>query len=387
MKAAFPAINPELSTGRRPGSAVCALRKVSWISQALPTGLLDDKLKSPFASVRYRLLIPARELQNRGIENVVISPEADARRNEELLAGSSAAVFGKLSIFDPRAFRESARQHIALAARAQSLGIKVIADICEDRFDHELLGGYWRDMVRMADKVVTSTVYLAELVREAGAQEVEIIPDPVEGQGGDPRFDADLVTEAGADKPDGRARRLRILWFGHQSNLDEVEEFLPALDRWAAARSIYVDFDIVTAAGFGVEKLVEERMVAGSGARVRYVEWSLEAADGALRNCDFVIIPATLHISRKKSKSANRLTESLHAGRFVLAHPVPSYLEFAKYAWISDDLLEGMEWALANPHSVVDRIKAGQQLIRSNYLPGEIALRWANAVAQATAIT
>jgi len=355
-------------------------RKIAWISQALPTGPLHENLNSHIASIRYRTLIPARELQKKGIENVVISPEADAHLTGELLAGSSAAVFGKMSLFDPRAVLESARKHLALAARAQSLGIRVIADICEDRFDHELLGGYWRNMVRTADRIVTSTTQLAALARQAGAQDVEIVPDPVEGRGDRPRFEPNPNMEVGSEKSHGGARALRILWFGHQSNLDEVQEFLPALDQWVRTRSICIDFNIVTAAGFGVEKMVAERRAADSGVRVQHVEWATETAEAALQNCDLVIIPATLQNSRKRSKSANRVTESLHAGRYVLAHPVPSYLEFADYAWIGDDLFAGMDWALAHPDSVVKQIEAGQLLIRQTYLPFEIASRWEKAL-------
>lgn len=360
-------------------------RKIAWISQALPTGPLHENLNSHIASIRYRTLIPARELQKKGIENVAISPEADARRMGELLAGSSAAVFGKMSLFDPRAVLESARKHLALAAHAQSLGIKVIADICEDRFDHKLLGGYWKDMVRTADRIVTSTTQLAALARQAGAQDVAIVPDPVEGRGDRPRFEPDPNWGVGSEKSKGGARPLRILWFGHQSNLDEVQEFLPALDEWVCSRSISVDFNIVTAAGFGVEQIVAGRKAAASGIRVQHVEWTTGTAEAALQNCDLVIIPATLQNSRKRSKSANRVTESLHAGRYVLAHPVPSYLQFADYAWIDDDLLSGMDWALAQPDSVVKKIEAGQLLIRQTYLPTEIASRWERALELETA--
>lgn len=330
--------------------------------------------------MRYRTLVPARELQKRGIESVVLSPEAEVKPIGELLAGCAAAVFGKLSLFDPHAFRDSAIRHLALAARAQSLGIKVIADICEDRFDHELLGGYWRDMVRTADKIVTSTKLLAEIVRKAGGQDVEIVPDPVEGSGGEARFGSSPALKAATGKTDGGLGPLRILWFGHQSNLDEVREFLPALDLWAEARSRAVGFEIVTAPGFGVETMVEERMSAPRCVRLKHSEWTSETAEAALRDCDFVIVPATLQNLRKRSKSANRLTESLHAGRYVLAHPVPSYLEFADYAWVDSDLFEGMDWALANPDLVVRQIKAGQSLIRKHYLPVEIASQWGKAL-------
>src|ERR1035437_122755 len=106
MKVAFRAISPESPTEKQPGTNVSESRKIAWISQALPTGPLHDNLKSHIASIRYRTLIPARELQQRGFENVVISPEADPRHTGELLAGSTAAIFGKLSLFDPHAIPE-----------------------------------------------------------------------------------------------------------------------------------------------------------------------------------------------------------------------------------------------------------------------------------------
>ena len=351
--------------------------KLAWVSQALPSGPLREDLGSHIASIRYRILIPARQFQRRGIENIVVNPMADIDALLKGLSGCRAVVFGKLSIFEPDAFRQSARQHLALLARAQSIGVRVAADICDDRFDHPLLGSYWRDIVRLADKIVTSTAELAELVRALGAQDVEIIPDPVEGRKGSPHSVSGQVVD---QKSGGVPTPLRLLWYGHQSNLDEVAEFLPALDRWAAQRGAIVLFQVVTASGFGVEKWVESREPLALPVQLQHVEWSPAAVASLLKACDFVVIPATLQHQMKRSKSANRVTEALHAGRYVLAHPVPSYREFSECAWIQDNLIEGLNWALEHPEQVITQIEKGQRIISDAYLPESVAGRWLAAL-------
>lgn len=96
-----------------------------------------------------------------------------------------------------------------------------------------------------------------------------------------------------------------------------------------------------------------------------------------LRNCDLVVIPATLQNTRKRSKSANRLCQGLYAGRYVLACPVPSYLEFAPYSWIRSDLFAGLDWSLENPVDVLEQIEAGQKYIEKEYSPAAITAKWA----------
>jgi glycosyltransferase involved in cell wall biosynthesis len=76
------------------------------------------------------------------------------------------------------------------------------------------------------------------------------------------------------------------------------------------------------------------------------------------------------------AKSANRIVEALWAGRFVVAHPIPSYLEFADYAWLGADLAEGISWVMRNQESIAGRIRAAQDRIAAAYSPDSIAAQW-----------
>jgi glycosyltransferase involved in cell wall biosynthesis len=76
------------------------------------------------------------------------------------------------------------------------------------------------------------------------------------------------------------------------------------------------------------------------------------------------------------AKSANRIVEALWAGRFVVAHPIPSYLEFADCAWLGADVADGIAWVLQNQESIAGRIRAAQDRIAAVYSPDRIAAQW-----------
>jgi glycosyltransferase involved in cell wall biosynthesis len=106
----------------------------------------------------------------------------------------------------------------------------------------------------------------------------------------------------------------------------------------------------------------------------------MAAQSQALRDCDCVIIPATVDNAQKRAKTANRLTEALWAGRPVLAHAVPSYLEFAHCAWIGEDLVAGLGVALRNPQQVLRQVRAGQDIVAARYSPEAVGGLWAQAL-------
>ena len=104
--------------------------------------------------------------------------------------------------------------------------------------------------------------------------------------------------------------------------------------------------------------------------------WAPDGLWSALHACDAVLLPSERLHSKKHARSANRLIEALRAGRFAIAHPVPSYLEFSDHAWIGEDLCEGIEWAVAHPNAVMERISRGQAYVEAQYSPEAIGESW-----------
>jgi hypothetical protein len=351
------------------------MNKLLWVTPSLPSGPLPDAAGHELASLRYRLLLPARALAGMGIASAILNP-ADAAAE---LPACDALVVGKLAHDKPEVVDALGRDILALVGAARARGVRTVADVCDDRFAHPVLGAYWRELVRRVDCVATGSDALAAIVRTHTAVPVSTIDDPVEGERGAPCFAPPPRRGWLARLTGAPPSALKLLWYGHQSNLDEVAAMLPALAAWARAQAAVdaVELDIVSAGGFGAEALAARHQ--DGPLRLRFTPWSLAARQQALRDCDMVIIPATLDSAEKRVKSANRLTEALWAGRHVLAHPVPSYLAFRDCAWISEDLIAGLGAALRHPAGVLRQLQAAQGLVESRCSPQAIARLWAGA--------
>jgi hypothetical protein len=55
---------------------------------------------------------------------------------------------------------------------------------------------------------------------------------------------------------------------------------------------------------------------------------------------------------------------------------LPSYLPFAETAWVGQDLVQGVEWALANPREVSARIHAGQSIVLDRFASDVVGRQW-----------
>ena len=94
-----------------------------------------------------------------------------------------------------------------------------------------------------------------------------------------------------------------------------------------------MDLRIVTAGVEGIERYCDKFNLEHAGAlALRYAPWSHAETWRSLAAADVVLLPALLDEPWTLAKSANRIIEALWAGRFVVAHPVPSYLEFSDWA-------------------------------------------------------
>jgi hypothetical protein len=316
--------------------------RVVWVSFAplrkTPAGLTSD-----LASVRYRVTLPAAALPGSKVTQLV--PGTNRRTVLERFAGAEAVVFGKL--FDP-ALAELALETIA-ALRGR--GVKVVVDYSDDNFAHPVIGPVYRALANAADLLVASTEALAEVLRAEAAAPVHVVTDPVEGKRGEPRSAA--------------RRPVQLLWFGHPLNLDTLKLGLPQI-------RLPFELTLVTAPGTGAEAMGH-----------RWRRWSVPAVFDELRQCDAVIIPSDPHNPRKAVKSPNRFTESVWAGRFPIAHPLPSYEALAGFGWVGEDLGEGLAWLLAHPDAAAERMRAGQRAIEEHFSPQAIGRAWQVAIAAA----
>lgn len=203
-----------------------------------------------------------------------------------------------------------------------------VFDLCDDWFGREH-DEHYRRMCSVCSVVVSSR-RLGERVLEETGKTATYIPEPYELPEGE-------VKEPGANP--------KVLWFGHSSNLVHLR-------------------------GLSIPNLLVCTNAVGKGI----VPYSPENLARCLEYCDLVVIPQV-----KDWKSANRLVESLRAGRFVVASDIPSYRGFDQYL---GDIEEGLDWVRQNAGSITQRIISGRRGLTS-FTPEAVGREWSNFISAA----
>ncbi len=355
--------------------------KISWITYSA-FKVLETGPQSNEADARYRVFAPVRELHAMGhdIEVIYFAPQLSAPQLLSAVQGQ-VVVLGKLVPPAHEAFPELAARALAVVKELQARGVRVIADINDNHFEGSPRAPYFRELALTVDAIVASTPKMAEIVRHHTSKPVSVARDPYEGQRGEVRFEPPRLTWwgrfSGASGPDVRPK---LLWYGYPTNLDTLlilrDQLLPL------ARTQPLAIRVMSREGSAAESLCGE-LHASSHGRLSwaFAPWSLADMAQALAATDLVVLPSNAEDSKKAVKSPNRLVNALWAGRFVIAHPLPSYEEFADYAWVGADLAEGVAWALEHPQAVADRLRRGQGYLDKHYSPFCAAREWEQAIA------
>lgn len=327
---------------------------VAWITPK--SDLIDTPsgVDSRVASVRYRALMPAAGLTARGHQAVVVGFDRTAPAPvREAIADSDVTIF--------RRNYEEPQDIESLLEQTAGQGRKTVFDLSDDRL-HGRVGPHLRRMIGLAGTVVTASTALQQKIKQEFGKDAFVVGDPFEG----PR---------GTARGPGGSARLKALWFGHPVNLPSLYQSLPALLQ--AGKKKPMDLRIVTERVEGIERECKDFNARHRNTlSLRFAEWSNAETWSSLQAADFVVIPAVSGHPRTLAKSPNRIIESLWAGRFVLAQPIPSYMEFSDWAWIGDDIAAGIGWMMENASLIESRIHAAQEHIARTYAPEQITSTW-----------
>jgi glycosyltransferase involved in cell wall biosynthesis len=175
---------------------------------------------------------------------------------------------------------------------------------------------------------------------------------------------------------------LRLAWFGAFAPVLRpfLEAQFAAIARALGKRPVELAFVTSPTRAAIVHDMARALKEVNPAFRVRHVAWSLSDAARELENADIVVLPQDVDSDWGRVKSHNRLVESIRAGRFAIASPIPAYLEMAQYAWVGADLASGLEWALTNRMAAVERVRAGQAYVAERFEPARIAAKWADVL-------
>ncbi len=325
---------------------------VTWVVHK-PLELVNGRYSSELASTRYRCLVPAYAMTKLGHNiNVVVANKTSIAHEEEIKF-SDVIILSKLLYQNVEAIVKYAKKQRK----------KIIIDFCDSPFSSPEQMEYLPKILNSIDFVTVSTFHMAKIASQYTSKTPVIITDPYEGQKGTPHFSI--------------KNNLNLLWYGHSVNLDTIDAFIPLLLN--SNLSITVNFHVITSETQNIRDVFENINTSqDNNIKLSFTPWSVDAVNTALQEADIVVIPS-FDDKSKLLKSPNRLVEALWAGRIVVAHPLPSYLEFSDWAVLNTDIVEGISWCLEHPDKIEDRISQGQQYIGKNYNPETIVKIWDQA--------
>jgi len=206
---------------------------------------------------------------------------------------------------------------------------KRIYDVCDDHFDHETLGPYYHRHCQIADEVTCNSATMQAIIKAKTGRHAFVIPEPYESP-----------EQATAIEP-------RLFWYGHKSNLKDIERLKPDLHH---------------------PLLI---MTNKDG----YPQWSKVAFQNAMDMNPIVVIPTGKSIA----KSENRMVEAIRCGRYVCAEYLPAYAPFTSFFDLGN-IPAQIDVVLANPLAAMAKIKDAQEFIRERYSPATIAGKWLEVI-------
>lgn len=226
---------------------------------------------------------------------------------------------------DPRAdiliFSKPVANDLHVARAAKDAGKKIVVDFCDDHFDWDL----YQQMPLLADVIVCPTPAMQKIISDQFGRRAVVIDDPYEYEQLEPHC-------AGT----------KLLWFGHASNLHSLRRIKDLLTPY------------------------ELRVVSNSEG---CMPWSINAMREHFAWADIFVLPKTADY-----KSCNRAVEAIRQGCFVIAESHPSLVGIPGI--YIGNIIEGIEWAKANPQLANQRTREAQKYVAKRFSPKTVADAW-----------
>jgi hypothetical protein len=333
------------------------------------------------ASARLGSLGPATALGRLGYDARAVSVAGDLAPAEAALGAAKRIVFGEMFKTKDAGWTPAMSAYRRLLDLAADPAARVVFSIADDHFGDPEFAAFYRETLRDCLAVTAVSQSLSRKIGQFTSRPVLVAPEPAEGARGAPQAIAArrlaapiawLARRVGLSMDNWR---VRLLWFGYPQNLPPLLEIVPALE--ALSRDFPLLLTLVTHPVPELSQVMTPaRTREDSRLRVHFMPWSPLVMDSMLAASDLVLIPSEHRNPIKQAKSPNRLVAGLHSGRFVVAHPLPAYAPYAEFAWLGEDLCQGIYWAIRHPREVVERIARGQASIDQRHSPEAVARFW-----------
>ena len=304
---------------------------------------------SKSSGLRHRMLVPLQHL---------VDPYKVTFIRDNITPDSYPSIFQEYS-FDIIVFLKSFNKNNIdlLKFIKKHSACKVIFDMCDNHFARAEYKEHYIQMCNESHVVTASAKSLMPIIADItnkDSSSIHLIEDPLEYPTNDAHFN-----------------RNTLLWYGNTVNFQPLCELLPHLSNLSLKCPMQIT--IIINNPLSVKELV--KAYHHQNLHISLLDFSQEAMRQSLLTHDIVILP-TLQGDFRLGKSSNRLCEAINAGAFVVANPLPSYIEFSNFAMIQDNIIDGLEWALLNRTKANNMIHQGQAYIKERYSQKKIAHEW-----------
>lgn len=335
-------------------------KSIAWFVSNLVDNSYQELYSAELASTRMRAGVCARAFEAHGYQLLPICCEGTQLIPEFTFVGKFV-----LDSYTNRYLHDAGTRWQIWLDRLRFLvasGSKIILDYT----DHHLantnrVGDFYRCLFRegLVHQVVVPSKKMKDNFLSSVVLPCSVIPEPIE-------IEIQLV------KQDLQSTRT-ALWFGHNSNLKFLYEFL--LTRYAYPDPLTI---VIMTNHIDPDQLKSVLQKTQGKVTCRVFKWSLAAMQKIASQVDFVMIPGNKLDPLKNGVSPGRLHTALGLGLPVTATMLDSYAEYSEY--FQDIDAADLNHFIQNPAIFWPKVASAQEMLRENYTITAIENLWVSSL-------
>jgi len=240
----------------------------------------------------------------------------------------------------------------------KKMGAKIILDYTDDHLNFKSpMTSFYERSLPYVHTAVTSSIFLADRLKQKSKFFIETIPDVIEV----PIFVPKIKKNSSKN----------ILWFGHASNINFLIEFISKFNNLKHKTTLFILTNEQGIVIFNQTKFNIDKNLS-----IKLGLWSIEAMLSVSKTCDLAIIPSNPNDPKKAGISSNRLITALALGLPTAATLMDSYKEYNQYFMDIDS--EKFIELIDNPNKFHNQVLEAQNKIIPQFTQEAISQKWIN---------
>ncbi|MDB4682092.1 glycosyltransferase family 47 protein [Synechococcus sp. AH-551-A10] len=334
------------------------------------TNLFDTSVS---ASSRLQLEPAGRACQSLGMTPFSLSLLTSNPEHMALIKKPKICITGKLTTKGTLQRNHLAMAQLAAIAILKADQVPILATYCDHQEEREeSIRELHKDLLRMADTIVFPSLAMKEKAHTwlGDLPRNQVIEDPWQ------TCEFSFQTK--------KTRNIRIIWFGHESNLPYLRPILPKISS-AIPKNRTATITILTSL-FGLRYFREEidQMKNNLRVKIRPIVWDQQnptiQLEKELGNAQFCIIPSDTRDNNKNGASHNRLVDAIRCGCISIASPIQSYKELEKLTLLSTDFPRSLALAIHQQDRLANKYNSNRGSILSRFAPQRNLDNWINCI-------